>query len=234
MIHFSFLENAGVRVAGITELDDGDCARTGGAEAGANRGKVCAVAGIDAGQLVCAEQPHGNVISVAGTKDYGRGVGSQAAFANADGMVTATPGLALAIFVADCVPIYLYDPVCSAAGLVHAGREGTRLGIVKCAVECMKSAFGTNPSDVLALIGPSAGACCYEVSPELAATCTAEGWPVSGRNLDLWQMNAGQLASAGVNAANVNIFGVCTVCSGRFHSYRRGRDARRNMAILIL
>jgi YfiH family protein len=234
MIHFSYLENSGARLAGMTDLRDGDCARSGGAEAAANRARVCEPFEVDAGGLVCGQQTHRNVIAVASEADRGRGVGGQDAFAETDGIVTTTPGVALAIFIADCVPIYLYDPVRSAAGLVHAGREGTRQEIAKAGVERMKAAFGSNPAEILAVIGPSAGPCCYEVSPEMAAACQAEGWAVSGRKLDLWRTNLNQLTAAGVPLANVKIAGICTICSGKFHSYRVSHDRRRNMAILIL
>ncbi len=138
------------------------------------------------------------------------------------------------MFVADCVPVYLLDPETGGGGLVHAGREGTYRGISPLAVEAMQREFGTKPTDLHALIGPSAGPCCYEVSPELAHAFAEAGLPVDGRHLDLWQANAQQLTAAGLSPGRITVSGICTICDGRFHSHRAQPNAGRNMALLML
>jgi len=149
-------------------------------------------------------------------------------------MVTDVAGLPLAVFVADCVPVYLFDPQRRATGLVHAGREGTRQQVGPKALHVLTREFGSRPGDVHALIGPSAGPCCYEVSTAIAQDFARAGLPVRGRHLDLWQANARQLVAAGVPEEQVAISGMCTICDGRFHSYRRDGGSARNMALLAL
>jgi hypothetical protein len=149
-------------------------------------------------------------------------------------MVTDVPGLPLAVLVADCVPIFLVDVRRRAAALIHAGREGTFRNISVAAAALLERELGGRVSDVHAVLGPSAGPCCYEVSAEIAAAFTTAGLPSRGRNLDLWEANARQLHAAGIPRCQIAIAGVCTICDGRFHSHRRDADGARNMALLML
>jgi YfiH family protein len=84
-----------------------------------------------------------------------------------DGLITATPGLLLAIQTADCLPVVLVDPRRRAVGVFHAGWRGTVKRIVEKGVGEMRRWFGTRPGDVRASIGPGVHACCYEVGEEV-------------------------------------------------------------------
>jgi polyphenol oxidase len=84
-----------------------------------------------------------------------------------DGLITATPGLLLAIQTADCLPIMLVDPRQRAVGVFHAGWRGTVQRVVEKGVGEMLRHFGTQPRDLLAAIGPGIGGCCYEVGEEV-------------------------------------------------------------------
>ena len=119
--------------------------------------------------MVRSQQVHGDRVAVV--------PGDTGPLAATDGLVTGTPGVGLATFVADCVPVFLYDPVRRVAGIVHAGREGTCLDIGGKAIGVMREAFGCLPGDVRAVIGPSAGPCCYEVGVELAGQLASPGFP---------------------------------------------------------
>ena len=234
MIRFQQFEALGVTVAAMSDRADGDCAwaADGG---GAARAKVCARCGLDHGGLVCARQVHGATVVRSRQDDRGRGVRpGKPRFDAVDAMVTDVAGLPLAVFVADCVPVYLFDPQRRAAALVHAGREGTRQQIGPKALHVLNREFGSRPCDLHALIGPSAGPCCYEVSPEIAENFAQAGLPARGRHLDLWEANARQLVAAGVPEDQVAVAGVCTICDGRFHSYRRDGGSARNMVLLAL
>ncbi|MCX5772198.1 MAG: polyphenol oxidase family protein, partial [Candidatus Hydrogenedentes bacterium] len=164
-MRFPSLERLGVRVAAISEMRDGDC---GDDEAQA---AFCGGLGIDAGDLVTGRQVHGVAVAVAGEGDRGR------RFADTDGFVTAVAGLPLAVFVADCVPVYLFDPERGAVGLVHSGREGVRQGILESALRAMVNRLGSRAEHVHAVIGPSAGPCCYEVSEAMADQFRVLGLP---------------------------------------------------------
>ena len=84
-----------------------------------------------------------------------------------DGLITATPGLLLAIQTADCLPVILVDPKHRAVGVFHAGWRGTVKRIVEKGVGEMLRHFGSRPRDLKAAIGPGIQGCCYEVGEEV-------------------------------------------------------------------
>lgn len=221
-MRFFSMERLGVKVAAISEMSDGDCGEL------AARGSFCGGLGIDAGGLVTGRQVHGVEVAVAGDGDRGR------CYAGTDGLVTAEAGVPLAVFVADCVPVYLFDPRRRAVGLVHAGREGVRQDILGATLRLMVDRLGCLAGQIHALIGPSAGPCCYEVSESMAEQFRALGLPADGRRLDLWESTALRLVGAGVPRGQIEVTGVCTICGGRFFSYRREGGVRRNMAVICL
>lgn len=217
MLRFPSLEDLGLSIAAMSEKSDGDCVETG------PRRTLCETLGIAHERLALLRQVHGDTVLQAGS-----------ARREADGQVTADPALPLGVLVADCVPVFLFDPVTRAAGLVHAGRAGTYSGIVRNAVAMLEGSFGAKANDLRAVIAPSAGPCCYEVSEELARDFAGRGLPAEGRHLDLWQANALQLEACGVPGVQIAVAGICTICDGRFHSHRRNPDGRRNLAILSI
>ena len=231
MVRFETFEKLGVAVAAISDRSDGDCGLRGpdAREASRRRARCCAQWGVGAEALVCAHQVHGTRVERVFASDGGR-----EPFTATDALVTKVGGLPLAIFVADCVPVYLFDAQRGAGGLVHAGREGTLHDIAGATVAALGERFGTVPGNVHALIGPSAGPCCYEVSSELADVWQGAGLPSQGRRLDLWEANVGRLVAAGVPRGQIAVAGACTICNTRYHSHRRDGDGRRNMALLVL
>jgi purine-nucleoside/S-methyl-5'-thioadenosine phosphorylase / adenosine deaminase len=86
-----------------------------------------------------------------------------------DGLISATPGLLLAIQTADCLPVILVDTKRRAVGVFHAGWRGTVKRIVEKGVGEMRRCLGTQPRDIKAAIGPGVRGCCYEVGPEVRA-----------------------------------------------------------------
>jgi len=238
MLRFDSLERLGVRVAAMSDASDGDCGFKGRApaEAAQYREHVCKRCAIDPQHLVCAGQIHGSRIAWAHESDRGRHAGgSLEPFPETDAILTDVAGLPLAIFVADCVPVFLYDQRRHIGGLVHAGREGTLARITEKAVIAMCESRGCDPADIHALIGPSAGPCCYEVSEEMAAASfAAAGLPVNGRKLDLSEANAQQLRTSGIPDSNITIDGTCTICTTTYFSHRRQPNNSRNMALMML
>ncbi|HEY3840830.1 MAG TPA: peptidoglycan editing factor PgeF [Bryobacteraceae bacterium] len=147
---------------------------------------------------------------------------------DADALVENTPGVAVGVRTADCVPVLLADPVRRVVAAVHAGWRGTAAQIVPVTLQTMDREFGSRADDVHAAIGPSIGPCCYEVGPEVAREF---GVTASGRvHLDLWRMNAKQLMAAGVRAENISVAEDCSMCnSATYHSFRRDREAAGRM-----
>ena len=89
-------------------------------------------------------------------------------YGDVDGLVTNVKGIALAVFTADCVPIYFVDPVREAIGLAHSGWRGTVSNMAGKMIEKMKQEFGTDPKDLIIAIGPSICQNCYEVDETVA------------------------------------------------------------------
>jgi len=159
-----------------------------------------------------------------------------------DASITGRAGLLLGVQTADCVPILLVDTKNRAVAAVHAGWRGTLQRIVTKTIGKMQMRFGTKPADLLAAIGPSIGACCYEVGTEVAVQFksqfpNAHEWfdelrtgdepnplqwlsmmppghqpPPKNVLLDLKRANRAQLLDAGVRSESVFASDLCTAC----------------------
>ncbi|HIJ65003.1 MAG TPA: laccase domain-containing protein [Candidatus Hydrogenedentes bacterium] len=236
MIQFDALDRFGV-VAAMSEKTDGDFSLRDPATVDAARKArlaFCRHLGLDARELVCPQQVHRTAVARVGEGERGRGaLAWDTGLPSTDGLVSCVPGLPMAILTADCVPIYLFDAHHRVGGLIHAGHQGTQRNIAGRAIRALHQYFNTSPETVHAVVGPSAGPCCYQVSREAADAFARLGLPTTGRNLDLWQANADQLAASGVPRRQISIIGTCTICDVHFHSYRRGA-AERNIAVISL
>ncbi len=213
-----------------------------------NRRRVAAALGVR--RLTVADQRHADRVAIVTPALAGRGhdgtADSAAAFPATDAMITAVPGAALAILVADCAPVVLYDPVHRAAGVAHSGRAGTLRGVVPKTVGAMTAAFGTAPRDLLVGIGPAIGAASYEIGQAEAAEVTAVLGDAaaglltpSGRPrralFDLTGAIGGQLRAAGVPRHNVYDLAIDTRTStADFFSDRAARPCGRFAAVAVL
>ncbi len=234
MQRFSWLEEKGLPVAALSDRSDGDCGFKAD-DGGANRKKLCTALDLDSASLVCIRQVHGTEVIPVQPEYAGRGaIHADTALAEADGLITRTPGIPLGISVADCVPLWLYDPTTHSGGVVHAGRNSTFENIAQSAVSALHTGYGVDPGDLFAVIGPSAGPESYEVSTEIAQSWADTGYPVYGRRLDLWATNQQQLEAAGLSRDHILVTGHCTIRDGRFFSYRGGDATSRNLALFCL
>ena len=170
-------------------------------------------------QLATLKQVHSATCVTAGGRRGVLGVG--------DALLENTPGAAVAVRTADCIPILLVDEQNRAVAAVHAGWRGTVAQIVRRAIESMRERFGTQPAAGLhAAIGPGIGKCCYQVGPEVAAQFGGQG----RMHLDLTEANRDQLRAAGVTPQRIYASNLCTMCQAEdFHSYRRDREAAGRM-----
>ena len=197
--------------------------------------------GFDVDNLVFTRQTHTNIVRVVDERNRGEGLEREVE-PECDALVTATPGLVLAAFTADCTPILLQDPVTGAVGAVHAGWRGTVADIAGNAVRAMCAHFGTRPEDIRAAIGPNIGVCCFETHADVPDAVRAvlgeeaEAFIVpSGEKyrVDLKGVNAALLRRAGVR--HIEISDACTACEPRrFWSHRRVGNDRGSLAAIIV
>ena len=160
------------------------------------------------------DQVHGRaVLAVSGPGPAGEG----------DAIMTATPGLPLAVRTADCVPIVIHSE--AAVAVVHAGWRGLTAGIIESTLENLQDA--ATPAR-RAAIGPAIGPCCYEVGDEVIdafdGRVAATGW--GSPSVDLWSEAERRLAGLDVWRADL-----CTKCEEGFHSYRGGAGDRRQTSV---
>lgn len=151
-----------------------------------------------------------------------------------DALATDRLGEALVVQTADCVPILLSGA--RAVGAAHAGWRGTAKNVAAAAISALR-ALGEEPAALSAWIGPSIGACCYEVGGEVAAQFAGEFVRAGcggGFRLDLRAVNVAQLAAAGVPRDAIAVHPACTRCGGEtFASWRRdGAKAGRMIALV--
>lgn len=179
-----------------------------------NRALVAAELGLEVDRLLFLNQCHGTEVIAADGPWRG------ADPVPADGVVSSAPDLALAVLVADCVPVLLADPGAGVVGAVHAGRPGMTTGIIDRAVEGMRAQGAT---EVRALVGPSVCGRCYEVPDELrdvAAAVVAESATVSWTGTPAIDVAAGVVAQLRANDVAVQWVPGCTRESAQLYSYR--------------
>lgn len=139
-----------------------------------NRKRLARAIGLDLDTMVFANQVHSATIAEVGTADRGRGARcTDSAIAATDGLMTRARGVALALTFADCVPIILFAPSVPAIAVVHAGWRGTAASIAASSVVLLSTTYGVDRSSIYAVIGPSIGPCCYEVTAEVASEVEA-------------------------------------------------------------
>jgi len=131
----------------------------------------------------------------------------------ADGHATAMRGVAVMVLAADCLPVALGSD--AAVAIVHAGWRGLAAGVLEEGVRALREVGGRGPIE--AVIGPGAGACCYEVGPDVHDALGEHG--VGRGPIDLREIAAARLQAAGVS--RVTQLAACTICDERFFSHRR-------------
>ena len=208
--------------------------RVNGNEITRNKKLIADYLGIESQNLVFPTQTHSTNIAVASI--------SQKNYPETDGLILTRPDLAIFLNFADCTPVILYDEKQNIGAVSHAGWRGTAGKIAGMTVEKMKNEFNSNPLDIVALIGPAIGFCCYDVGEEVFEKLSASVSDFSGLYeiregkifVDLKNINKRQLEEAGVG--RIDVCSYCTVHNNDlFYSYRNENGTTlRHSAVLKL
>ena len=203
-----------------------------------NRKNFLSTLDIDYRDLVCAKQIHSSCARYVVEEDKGKGALSyDSSIADTDALVTDKRNLPLAVFTADCLSIFLYDPATPAIGLIHAGWRSTKENITVKAIQLMQGKFNTKTSRLYVGFGPAIRSCCYEVGEDFNDFFPCN---ITKRNnsyyLDMVQINKKQVLDSGVKEDNIFDSKICTYCrSKEFFSYRReGNACGRLISVIML
>jgi len=227
-------------LAGITTVDAGN------AKFPEKRREIADRLNIPYSEITTAEQVHKNSIAIVKENDRGR------EFPATDGLITDLPNVPLAVFVADCPPVFLFHPQRKIVGLLHAGWRSTVTNISSQAVKIISQDFGAKARNLLVVIGPHICKECYRVSWSPVVKAFTECFASWGRevlasiiseppgtsqekfwSIDLAKANSYQLQRAGVLPENIEIVPICTYENKNFFSYRRDKTSTGRMMAVI-
>lgn len=206
-----------------------------------NWARLSAASGIDLSRAVYARQIHSADVRIAQPGDL-QPPELEPRFA-CDGFVTNCPGVPLAVFMADCIPVLLHDPASGVIGAVHCGWRGSVQDILGAAVAQMRT-LGAQPEHIHAAIGPGIGFCCFEVGPEVVEGVEqllggdTDGLLRAKSNgkfmADLKRANARRLTQLGVPARQIDCSETCTMCRpDQFWSHRL-TNGRRGVQTAVI
>lgn len=191
---------------------------------------------IDGAQLVFAEQVHGDNVLILDDHRIGEDHKNPATPLVGDAMVTHLHQKFLAVQVADCQSVMMYEPHRDVVANIHVGWRGSIKNIIARTLEVMQSRFGCRADRIVAAIGPSLGPCCAEFV-NYRAEIPEKFWKYKNadRHFDFWAISHDQLLAAGVLAENISSSRLCTKCHpDLFFSYRREGTTGRFAAVIGL
>ncbi len=254
---FEHLEETGIVCHGFSTrmggVSRGDCAtmnlsfERGDEEAAVrtNYELLASAIGFSTDSIVCSKQTHTTNVRIVTEEDRGKGVLRPRDYTDVDGLITNVPGLTLATFYADCVPLFFVDPVKKVIGLSHSGWKGTVGKIGKVTVEKMQKVYGSDPEDILAAVGPSICQSCYEVSEDVILEFQKAFEEKFHRELyyqkengkyqlDLWRANELIFLEAGILQEHLSVTNICTCCNpGYLFSHRASHGKRGNLGAFL-
>ena len=196
--------------------------------------------------MVFTHQTHTTNVRKVTEEDWGKGFSKERDYSDVDGLITNVPQTVLTTFYADCVPIYLVDPVKKAIGLCHSGWRGTVGKISHMTIARMQEEYDSDPKDILAAVGPSICQNCYEVSGDVIEqfqdSFHEKYWKElfyqkeNGKyQLNLWKANEIILEEAGITKEHISVTDICTCCNPQLlYSHRASKGQRGNLAAFLM
>lgn len=209
-----------------------------------NYKRICKSAGFDFDSLTASSQDHNTFVRAVTKQNRGVGIYKPRDIQSVDALVTNEQGVTLVTYYADCTPLFFVDTKQKAIGLAHAGWRGTVGRIGEKVVQKMTEMYNTNPSDIVAAIGPAISVCCYEVDKPCADNFLAlkdldSSKFVFSKNdgkfmVDLLETNRQILVGAGVKPENITISDLCTNCNSELlWSHRATKGHRGTMSAFM-
>lgn len=208
-----------------------------------NLDRVCSAIEIDYNKLVFSQQVHGDNVRVVTEADIGKGITKKSDIEEVDAVITNVSGVPTITFYADCVPVFILNPIKKAVGLAHSGWKGTTLKIAAKTIQKMSEVYGTNPKDCLVGIGPSIEMKCFEIKEDAAELFkqSFNNWEAFMKKkdeehytADLWLAIKLMLISIGVQEKNITTSGLCTCCNkDLFFSHRRDKGSTGSLSSII-
>lgn len=207
-----------------------------------NRDRAVRALGATLDDLVVADQVHGASVRTVSAADAGRGSRSIAdAVPASDALVTADPGVVLAIMVADCAPVVLCDPEAKVLGCAHAGWRGALSGVLEATIGAMK-ALGARSDRIVAGVGPTVGRHSYEVGSDVADAATSrlgDTAPLASSRPGHWWFDLGAavtavLVDAGIDRSRIAVAAEATGPDGPFYSARAEDCCGRFAALAMI
>ena len=208
--------------------------------------RISHAVGFSEEKMVFTHQTHTTNVRKVTEEDWGKGFSRERDYSDVDGLITNVPQTVLTTFYADCVPIYLMDPVKKAIGLCHSGWRGTVGRISQVTIARMQEEYGSDPKDILAAVGPSICQNCYEVSGDVIEqfqdSFREKYWKElfyqkeNGKyQLNLWKANEIILEEAGITKEHISVTDICTCCNPQLlYSHRASKGQRGNLAAFLM
>ena len=206
--------------------------------------RLGAACGIPAEEMVLTQQTHTTNLRYASSEDRGKGVFRHRGYTDIDGLYTDQEHVALVISFADCVPVFLADPVKRVIAAVHSGWRGTVGKIGTKAVRRLQEEYGSRSEDIRALIGPSICRDCYEVDEPVIEKFreaypdelhdriwTGQEGDPDHYQLDLWEANRLNLLEAGLLEDHMAVTNLCTCCNPDLIFSHRATGGKRGVTV---
>lgn len=221
--------HGGVSPAPYASLNLGKSTDDDPAHVAENRRRFCAALGIEPAALAWSKQVHGAEV---------RGATAPGGAEGFDALITRSPGVVLAVSVADCTPVLVFDPIRGAVAAIHAGWRGAAAGIIGNTLAEMAARFGTRGADCLAYVGTCIDECSFEVGPEVAAAFDAAFLRFdAGRDryfVDLKKVCAAQLQACGLPEQHIETSPFSTVLHNHdYFSHRLEKGSTGRMMAVI-
>lgn len=206
---------------------------------------LCSALNLNKDKIVRTKQVHKNKITVVSEKDILDKNFKERVFKGSDGLITNIPGVILTTLHADCMALFMVDPVLKVVGLAHAGWRGTVSKIAKSLLEMFINNYGSNPENIVCALGPAIGKCCFEVDKDTfeefkkIGISDFEKCYISKENkyyIDSIEVNKKILIESGVKSENIFKSDVCTSCNHDLLFSHRASGGKRgnNLAFITI